>query len=117
MLHVVRNHVRRDVTTVAVHDEETTCLRVLGSRFWLEDGRQPFVGMAIRRPTAVASREAPIAGRVGRDPGRVGMLCLKDNQRRYRNTSGVYILYCRNPLLSPSDDLLTRLFAYTNQCS
>lgn len=113
----MRNDVSRDMTTVAVHDEETTCLWILRPCFWLEDGRQPFVRMAIRSPAAVTRRETPVAGRVSWYLGRVGMLCLEDDQRRYRNTSGVYTLYCRDPLLSSSDHLPARLFAYADQCS
>jgi hypothetical protein len=78
----MRNHISCGVAAVAVHDEETTCLRVLGSRFWFEDDRQPFLRMTVRRPIPVAGRGAPVAGRVGRYPGRVGMLYLEDDQRR-----------------------------------
>ena len=113
----MRNDVSRDMTTVAVHDKETTCLWILRPCFWLEDGRQPFVRMAIRSPAAVTRRETPVAGRVSWYLGRVGMLCLEDDQRRDCSTGSTHALDSSYPLLPSRDHLPTRLLPYANQCS
>lgn len=88
----MRDYVSCHVTTVAVHDEEAACLWVLRPRLWLEDGSQPLVRMTVGRPATVAGRESPVARRMGWYPGRVGVLCLKDDQRRDCSTGSTYAL-------------------------
>jgi hypothetical protein len=45
----MRDHVRRYVTILTVHDEEASCLWVLKPCIWLEDSSQPLVRLTVRR--------------------------------------------------------------------
>jgi hypothetical protein len=75
----MRDNVSLYVTPVAVHNEETACLWILWPRLRLEDGGQPLVRIAVGRLAAIASRESPVARRVGWYLSRVSMLCLEDD--------------------------------------
>ena len=48
--------------------------------------------MAIRRPTTIAVLKTPFEGRMGQYPGYVGMLCLWNDERRYRDARSAYTL-------------------------
>lgn len=113
----MRDYISCHVTTVAVYDEEAACLWVLRPRLWLEDGGQPLVRMAVGRPATAAGRGPSVARRVGWYPGRVGVLCLEDDQRRDCSTGSTYALDSSYPLLSSSNDLPAGLLPHANQCS
>jgi hypothetical protein len=60
----MRDHIRRYVTIVTIHDEEAACLWVLKPCLWLEDSSQPLVRLAVRRPTIVTSVKLLVARHV-----------------------------------------------------
>jgi hypothetical protein len=49
----MRDDIDHHVTPVAVHNEEATCLWILRPRLWFEDGSEPLVCMAVRRPATI----------------------------------------------------------------
>jgi hypothetical protein len=61
VLHAMCYHVRADVTSVTVHDEKAMECWVSWSGRGLENSSQPLVGVAVRRPAAVARRETPVS--------------------------------------------------------
>ena len=73
--------------------------------------------MAVGRPAAIASREAPVARRVGWYLSRIGVLCLEDNQRRDRSAGSTHALDSSYPLLSSRNHLPAGLLPYADQCS
>ena len=66
--------------------------------------------MRIRRPPASRRGEVLPRGRRRRDPRRIRILSLKDNEGGEGDTRGGNTLYRRNPLL-PTGDLL-KAFRY-----
>lgn len=107
MLHTVCDQIRGHVASAAVHCEEAPCVWVYMTRFCFQDSGQPFVCVTVRRPAAVARREAPVAGRVSWYPSRVGVLCFKNAQRRDRGTSSSHAFDRCYPLLAAGEDLPT----------
>jgi hypothetical protein len=110
----MRNHVRCHMASVAVRDDETSSIWIPRPCLRLENSSRPLARMADVQ-LIIASREAPVPRRVSWCPSCIGVLCLKNDQRWDRGSSGTNALDRRYPLLSFRDNLTAVLLrTFTN---
>ena len=110
IVHTERDEPRGDVTTVTVHDKQSS-LGFGRPSLGLERALHPLECVAIGRPATVACSKAPVVRCISWNPAGVGVLRLEDQHRRQRFTRRADTLDRSYPLLPAVYNFPARLFA------